>query len=111
MSYRVVGVIYWVAVLLFFFSGKRRHTRCALVTVVQTCALPICAAGRQQRPCQLGVVWRAGELVDHLAVMVEAGPGEAVEDRRDGLLDRALAVGVLDENGRASCRERLCPYV
>src|SRR3546814_3165185 len=28
--------------LLFFFSGRRRHTRCALVTGVQTCALPIC---------------------------------------------------------------------
>src|SRR3546814_6831112 len=25
----------------FFFSSKRRHTRCALVTGVQTCALPI----------------------------------------------------------------------
>src|SRR3546814_5620598 len=29
-------------VLLFFFSSRRRHTRCALVTGVQTCALPIC---------------------------------------------------------------------
>src|SRR3546814_20408570 len=27
----------------FFFSGRRRHTRCALVTGVQTCALPISA--------------------------------------------------------------------
>src|SRR3546814_1761545 len=29
-------------VLYFFFSSRRRHTRCALVTGVQTCALPIC---------------------------------------------------------------------
>src|SRR3546814_6956565 len=28
---------------LFFFSSRRRHTRCALVTGVQTCALPIYA--------------------------------------------------------------------
>src|SRR3546814_11096131 len=28
-------------VCLFFFSSRRRHTRCALVTGVQTCALPI----------------------------------------------------------------------
>src|SRR3546814_2673943 len=28
-------------VVLFFFSSRRRHTRCALVTGVQTCALPI----------------------------------------------------------------------
>src|SRR3546814_15848767 len=26
---------------VFFFSRRRRHTRCALVTGVQTCALPI----------------------------------------------------------------------
>src|SRR3546814_2781732 len=30
-----------ISVLLFFFSSRRRHTRCALVTGVQTCALPI----------------------------------------------------------------------
>src|SRR3546814_3548065 len=28
-----------------FFSSRRRHTRCALVTGVQTCALPIWAIG------------------------------------------------------------------
>src|SRR3546814_16917725 len=28
---------------MFFFSSSRRHTRCALVTGVQTCALPISA--------------------------------------------------------------------
>src|SRR3546814_1400653 len=27
---------------VIFFSSRRRHTRCALVTGVQTCALPIC---------------------------------------------------------------------
>src|SRR3546814_5004158 len=31
--------------LLFFFSSRRRHTRCALVTGVQTCALPISFSG------------------------------------------------------------------
>src|SRR3546814_5073485 len=30
--------------MFFFFSSRRRHTRCALVTGVQTCALPICVA-------------------------------------------------------------------
>src|SRR3546814_5240390 len=33
--------------LCFFFSSRRRHTRCALVTGVQTCALPIYAAFAQ----------------------------------------------------------------
>src|SRR3546814_2084577 len=32
-----------VFVLIVFFSSRRRHTRCALVTGVQTCALPILA--------------------------------------------------------------------
>src|SRR3546814_5211310 len=30
-------------IIMFFFSSGRRHTRCALVTGVQTCALPISA--------------------------------------------------------------------
>src|SRR3546814_4702252 len=33
---------------MFFFSSRRRHTRCALVTGVQTCALPI---SRSRRCC------------------------------------------------------------
>src|SRR3546814_9187674 len=31
----------YLMLCLFFFSSRRRHTRCALVTGVQTCALPI----------------------------------------------------------------------
>src|SRR3546814_4222319 len=34
-------VIILCCVIYFFFSSRRRHTRCALVTGVQTCALPI----------------------------------------------------------------------
>src|SRR3546814_3596677 len=30
-----------LSVSILFFSSRRRHTRCALVTGVQTCALPI----------------------------------------------------------------------
>src|SRR3546814_9569526 len=33
-----------LCVSVFFLSSRRRHTRCALVTGVQTCALPICPA-------------------------------------------------------------------
>src|SRR3546814_8142477 len=35
----------------FFFSSRRRHTRCALVTGVQTCALPI-YHGRPRQDCE-----------------------------------------------------------
>src|SRR3546814_7064790 len=30
-----------ILLISFFFSSRRRHTSCALVTGVQTCALPI----------------------------------------------------------------------
>src|SRR3546814_16725073 len=36
---------------MFFFSSRRRHTRCALVTGVQTCALPICPEGDDDNGC------------------------------------------------------------
>src|SRR3546814_11817025 len=35
--------------MFFFFSSRRRHTRCVLVTGVQTCALPICRARTPRR--------------------------------------------------------------
>src|SRR3546814_4129637 len=37
----IISSFYLVCVLYFFFSSRRRHTICALVTGVQTCALPI----------------------------------------------------------------------
>src|SRR3546814_5525261 len=45
-EFRLVCLIYcWLYKLMlflyFFFASRRRHTRCALVTGVQTCALPI----------------------------------------------------------------------
>src|SRR3546814_11136914 len=43
----------------FFFSSRRRHTRCALVTGVQTCALPIFL------PDLPGVAERWGNSVIH----------------------------------------------
>src|SRR3546814_4444126 len=47
--------------MCFFFSSIRRHTRCALVTGVQTCALPICPP-----PCdrELFVGERDAEHID-----------------------------------------------
>src|SRR3546814_3515033 len=36
--------------IYFFFSSRRRHTTCALVTGVQTCALPIYESAREETP-------------------------------------------------------------
>src|SRR3546814_4820372 len=83
----------------FFFSSRRLHTRCALVTGVQTCALPIYLEGR----------------TSHEAT------GKSPEDPRSpALRPRRQAnwqsVGRevpsrCAEIGRASCRERVCQYV
>src|SRR3546814_4968422 len=39
-----------VRCVFFCFSSRRRHTRCALVTGVQTCALPISTRAGHRRP-------------------------------------------------------------
>src|SRR3546814_8390618 len=107
--------------LFFFFSSRRRHTRCALVTGVQTCALPISVFFRFQMTFAI--------ITPALIV------GAFAERMRFGavLLFTVLwlflvyvpvahwvwgggwlaARGVLDyaEIGRASCRERVCQYV
>src|SRR3546814_18355890 len=45
--------VFWLLVYVdFFFSSRRRHTRCALVTGVQTCALPIFHAVRESHRVQ-----------------------------------------------------------
>src|SRR6184192_4664772 len=36
-----MSICFLISVLFFFFSSRRRHTRCRLVTGVQTCAHPI----------------------------------------------------------------------
>src|SRR3546814_14361737 len=44
---------------MFLFSSRRRHTRCALVTGVQTCALPICMAMADPALMRTGSDWPA----------------------------------------------------
>src|SRR3546814_3900919 len=43
-------VVLWALILFFAFSSRRRHTRGALVTGVQTCALPISAITSAEYP-------------------------------------------------------------
>src|SRR3546814_3331452 len=65
------------SLLVFFFSSRRRHTRCALVTGVQTCALP--------RPCPSD-----GPMAASRYMSVNPGPTTAIRTRsdNDGKTDR-----------------------
>src|SRR3546814_4720686 len=57
-------VVFWC---LFLFSSRRRHTRCALVTGVQTCALPI-----WHRPRVAGLCARTPALSGQARVLAGA---------------------------------------
>src|SRR3546814_3145460 len=71
----------------FFFSSRRRHTRCALVTGVQTCALPICIVHHRAHPLQVGVSGVIGFSADRRS-----------EERRVG------------KECVSTCRSRWSPY-
>src|SRR3546814_9957545 len=55
-----------VCILFFVFSSRRRHTRCALVTGVQTCALPIFHARRPHMEALFATLGKAGIARDSL---------------------------------------------
>src|SRR3546814_20387095 len=48
---------------MFFFSSRRRHTRCAVVTGVQTCALPISVALKLEEGAALAWLYWHGEVL------------------------------------------------
>src|SRR3546814_15615420 len=96
-----------------FFSSRRRHTRCALVTGVQTCALPI--------------FHRAGLIAPGEPIVFVATASRhrrAAFEAADYLMDRLKTEAVfwkreehdgtstwIEQIGRESCRERVCRYV
>src|SRR3546814_5824966 len=98
--------------IVFLFSSRRRHTRCALVTGVQTCALPISQV----------VVDGVAHDADDLQTIAHARWISPAESRPDCRPTRKVAaherlvhdrnrqpVGI-DEIGRASCRDREWKY-
>src|SRR3546814_10888979 len=87
----------------FFFSSRRRHTRCALVTGVQTGALPICPKklGREL-VCAISErqVRSLRKKYDFRVVAVAGSVGKS-----------STKTAIAREIGSASCRERVCQYV
>src|SRR3546814_18883629 len=110
----------------FFFSSRRRHTRCALVTGVQTCALPI-----YDQVFEVRIIRQRLEDAppDPLGAPSAEAPKDAVPlaerlrqiaPRRAGAHNPQHALNehpvvpprrTLLTIGRASCRERECQYV
>src|SRR3546814_4714642 len=82
---------------VFFFSSRRRHTSCALVTGVQTCALPISLHDRD--------VLRAILQLDAL-LRLKVSATTRMRIHLEGIVDTYYR-----KIGRASCRERVCQYV
>src|SRR3546814_15770287 len=118
-----------------FFSSRRRHTSCALVTGVQTCALPICAVAAlslaqdelraKSRDLVRRNAWAAAGIEAFVANAIGTGikPQSMVQDQatREAIhslwwdwCEEADAAGLTDfygQIGRASWRERVCQYV
>src|SRR3546814_3366190 len=98
--------------LFFFFSSRRRHTRCALVTGVQTCALPISKAMGS------GIMEHEQRAdLPYLKKIVGASMAGTVVEWYEFFLYGTAATLVFgqlffpEKIGRASCRERVCQYV
>src|SRR3546814_4886678 len=106
----------------FFFSSRRRHTRCALVTGVQTCALPISLTDADTwYPLPVIKVGEGCEVViksnaDN-TVPVNVAHNDDDSKAAPFILDNAgdsisLRIkGTEQKIGRASCRERVWQYV
>src|SRR3546814_5783662 len=91
----------------FFFSSRRRHTRCALVTGVQTCALPILS-----RRTLVLVALQSQRLLEAAPALRLADAWIFTDMPEDLIADvLKLSESGYSEIGRASCRERVCQYV
>src|SRR3546814_19821417 len=77
---------------MFFFSSRRRHTRCALVTGVQTCALPIYGA--------------EGDDGSSTSAQRRAGPGNAANKGRSGGRGITRPARSVAKDGRGNTADR-----
>src|SRR3546814_7766486 len=92
--------------LLFFFSSRRRHTRCALVTGVQTCALPICSTLKDLGIASLEAIELIFDIEEHFNINFPDQQG-ANFDRDTAQRSEERRVG---KECVSTCRSRWSPY-
>src|SRR3546814_4407689 len=109
-----------------FFASRKRHTRCALVTGVQTCALPI-SKGAVRLFTKSTALECARDNIRcnsvHPGIIITPLWGKMFPDDPSfqmgsndldpaKRMNRQIPVGRSGtEIGKASCRERVCQYV
>src|SRR3546814_8614099 len=97
--------VVWVDYL--FLANKRRHTSCALVTGVQTCALPIYSYRCTHRICGL----MSPRTLNTVRASIRMSKGGSVQWKDCSISILCSLNNAATEIGRASCRERVCKYV
>src|SRR3546814_6323193 len=91
---------------VFFFSSRRRHTRCALVTGVQTCALPISIPkDRLQKTFDAAIARCRGRSMAHIPM--PEGESFRLEFVTDKSRSEERRVG---KECVSTCRYRWSPY-
>src|SRR3546814_9866180 len=101
---------------MFFFASRRRHTRCALVTGVQTCALPISTPPARAGPLTRFDQVRLRLTDSHCPLVLERTrvitPQNRIEQRRSNMQDFLANYGLRSEGRRvgkecvSKCRSR-----
>src|SRR3546814_1429457 len=95
------------------FPSRRRHTRCALVTGVQTCALPICGSTNitSLNGIAPNVVLQTQGRVANVPMIAIRGMSTSDPDPNADPKVSTIIDGVYIQTGRASCRDRVFQYV
>src|SRR3546814_12303141 len=109
---RLVVKFFCIMLVSFFFSSRRRHTRCALVTGVQTCALPATSGivSKVQSDPGFGAQRSGPGAKGPRAFDPHASGGGRREDDSASRHDVSLCGASQTDRaeiGRASCRERV----
>src|SRR3546814_7330564 len=89
-----VFISFICVIFYFFFSSRRRHTRCALVTGVQTCALPIYRAKRSRSATKIDTP------IEEIPQSISVVPASVLQDLDSPRVEKALdfAGGVARQN-------------